>query len=328
MPSRSRRSKGRVSKPTPLSLKSSNGKKSASAGGSEANSRCSTPNSSTSSITRTRAKVTPKTNTRKGTSSIKKLSNPTADFVSKYESGSDKDHADEFNSESDHSSTSDDEFAVEDDFTQDEQVEDDDWSETGSASLQGKCSVPEIFDVDESEIPILEIPVGSTDLQISGKELLKAVGIYEILRHFHVLLRLSPFRFENFCAALTCDDQCNLLAEIHISLLKTLLREEEGNQTWFGPPDTKDSVNIQFFFLDAMTWYECCRIYLESDQSAEFKKGLMPLTKGSYFEIKLPERLEILHTLTNLFIASNGVREDILKEGNIRYDDHCRNCHK
>ena len=54
----------------------------------------------------------------------------------------------------------------------------------------------------------------------------QVVSIYEILRRFQTILRLSPFRLEDFCAALSSEDQSNLLSEVHLSLLKALIRYE------------------------------------------------------------------------------------------------------
>jgi DDT domain len=50
--------------------------------------------------------------------------------------------------------------------------------------------------------PPLVLPPSSEDLLISSDLVLKACSTYEVLRHYRLLLRLSPFRFEDFCAAL------------------------------------------------------------------------------------------------------------------------------
>ena len=327
MPSRARKTKGRAPKTPSLSGKASNSRRSASLPGSETNSRCSTPTGSTSSNpTRSSSRLSSKVGVKKAIECAKKLKIP-ASFS---DSDSEKDHADEFNVSSqstDSSDESEEEFPA--DASEESGDEEETWSETSSVSRAAvkRSSSPAIPDFDTSVDPI-QLPPSSTDLPISGKDLLTAVGVYEVLRHFHVLLRLSPFRFEDFCSSLICEENCSLISEIHVALLKSLLREGDSNQTWYGPPDTKDCVNIQFFFLDSMTWYECCRLYLDSDKDQEFRRALPALEKGSYFSTTLSEKLEILKVMTDLFISCNGVREDILKEGNIRYDDHCRNCHK
>lgn len=182
---------------------------------------------------------------------------------------------------------------------------------------------------DDEEIPAFQPPESSTDLFIEGQNLMEAVGIYEVLRHFSANVRLSPFRFEEFCAALCTDEQSNLLAEMHIMLLRALLREDDGNNTLFGPQDVKDSINIQLYMIDPMTWYENVRAYLDSDPSPEFTQSLPAMEKTSYPSMTITERLQILVTLTNLFLATNPVREGIFtSEGSAHYDDICRSCHR
>ena len=88
------------------------------------------------------------------------------------------------------------------------------------------------------------------------------------MRHYYLILRLSLFRFEDFCAALASEEQSNLLSEVHIALLKAIVRAEEKDNTNFGPMDHKDSINALFYFVDSITWPEALRQYLRSDTVA------------------------------------------------------------
>ena len=192
-------------------------------------------------------------------------------------------------------------------------------------------TMPEpIPDIDPKLIPTLVLPPTSTDLNVPVEHLMDALGIYETLRHYRTILRLSPFRFEDFCTALQQSEQCCMLAEIHIAFLRALLREEDGNNTTFGPQDLKDSINISFMFMDGMTWPELVRSYLESDNCWEFQTALHAFnncgTEYPYSDIKT--KIIVLKTLNDMFLATNAVREEIMNEGNIQYDDHCRACHK
>lgn len=217
------------------------------------------------------------------------------------------------------------EFSLEDD----ESVYSEESFETGNrrkALYFRRPISPEI--IDEDTIPPLELPQSSNDLNFEHDTILKALGIYEVLRHYRVILRLSPFRFEDFLQALRSEEQSCLLTEIHITLLRALQREEEANNTTFGPQDVKDSVNIMFYFLDPMSWTEVVRCYLDSANASEFKAPLPVLDKPDYLSTNVHERLQILQTLADLFLVTSAVREHIMNEGNIRYDDHCRNCHK
>jgi len=188
------------------------------------------------------------------------------------------------------------------------------------------------YTIDDAEVPTLVLPESSTDLLIENNDLMSALHVYEVLRRFRSIVRLSPFRFEDFCAALTAsagDDQSNLIVDIHVALIRALLREDDGNNTTFGPQDTKDSITVSMHFVDAMTWYECTRAYLDSDpDSVEFRSALPLLSRTSYALVSVTERLLLLRTLTDLFLATNRVREDLTSEGNIQYDDHCRACHR
>lgn len=180
---------------------------------------------------------------------------------------------------------------------------------------------------DERQIPPLELPASSDDLVIPQNLILQVVGIYEVLRHFRHLVRLSPFRLEDLCAALSCEDQSNLLIEVHIMLLKALLREEDAQQTHFGPLDHKDSINITLFLLDVMTWPEILRIYVESDKSFD-QNVIKVLNSCEYPFTSIEDRVTVLQFLCNQFLITNPVRDDLLSEVPIHYDDHCRVCHR
>lgn len=118
---------------------------------------------------------------------------------------------------------------------------------------------------EKENVPPLELPKSSDDVLVPAIHVLTAASLYEVLRNFSTVLRLSPFRFEDFCAALSGQDQCTLLAETHISLMKAILREEDTSNTCFGPADLKDSANSTLYFMDGMTWPEVVRAYCESD---------------------------------------------------------------
>ena len=188
------------------------------------------------------------------------------------------------------------------------------------------------YTIDDADVPALVLPESSTDLLVDNSDLMSALQVYEVLRRFRSIVRLSPFRFEDFCAALTAsagDDQSNLIVDIHVALIRALLREDDGNNTTFGPQDTKDSIAIAMHFVDAVTWYECIRAYLDSDpDSVEFRSALSLLSRTSYASVTVNERLLMLRTLTDLFLATNRVREELTSEGSIQYDDHCRACHR
>lgn len=182
-----------------------------------------------------------------------------------------------------------------------------------------------------SDMPKLELPPCSEDLLISKELVLKAAGVYEILRMFSQIIRLSPFLFEEFLVAVGGNkslDHGPLLHEIHCSLIKTVLRDEENNQTSFGPIDLKDSVNSLFFFNDAMTYPHAIKEYLLSDPDKEYKVGLPSISKSAYPIESAADILSVLETLCNILLASNCIREELSSDGIINHDQVCRVCQK
>lgn len=174
-------------------------------------------------------------------------------------------------------------------------------------------SSPEPIWLQNREIPVLTLPKSSDDLLMPREHVLQVVGVYEILRHFRNLVRLSPFRLEDFCAALLSEDQNALLAEVHIMLLKALLREEDSQQTHFGPLDQKDSVNISIYLIDYLTYPEILRAYVESDKNFD-ANVLNILSTSDYPFTMLKDRIAVLQFLTDQFLTTNPVREDLLSE--------------
>lgn len=184
---------------------------------------------------------------------------------------------------------------------------------------------PEPLWLQNRELPVLELPKSSDDLLVPRDHVMAVVSIYEVLRHFRNLVRLSPFRLEDFCAAVMCEDQNNLFAEVHIALLKALLREEDSQQTHFGPLDQKDSVNISLYLLDYLTWPEVLRAYVESDKNFD-QEVLNILSSTDYPFSTLEDRIKVLQFLTDQFLTTNPVREDLLSEGNSKANESYAYC--
>jgi len=181
---------------------------------------------------------------------------------------------------------------------------------------------------ESSEIPALELPPSSDDLPLPTDQAMKAIAVYEVLRQFFKILRLSPFRFEDFCIALKIEDeQPNILSEIHISLLKALIREDDNLQTQYGPLDQKDSMNLFLYFIDSITWPENLRFYLSSDPV--YNAGALDvLATCEYPFTNVENRLKVLKQLTDILLSTSAVRDDLLNEGSLPLEDHCRVCHR
>ena len=78
---------------------------------------------------------------------------------------------------------------------------------------------------DSDMFETLILPPSSDDLALPRKFIMPVIELYEALKHFSLTIRLSPFILEDFIAALMSNEQCALLTETHIALLKFLIRE-------------------------------------------------------------------------------------------------------
>ena len=203
---------------------------------------------------------------------------------------------------------------------------------------------------NDENLPKLELPESSQDLLLTDEDvdqfLLQICSVYEILRHFKNQLRLSSFRVEEFIAALQLDEMNSLCSEIHITLLKVLIKEDETNNTIIGSNEIKDSINIHLYSIDTITWPQVLKMYLlakakgalltnnkinEQSGDAEAKRIIQAIYQTTYpIGIDLQTKLAVLQYLCDSFLETNIAREEILNIElmTIKHDDHCRKCHK
>lgn len=189
--------------------------------------------------------------------------------------------------------------------------------------------VPFWLRVDDP-VPSLTLPPSSDDLPIPAEHILSVFATYEICRQFHQILRLTPFRIEDFCMALVSEEQSNLLSEVHMALLRTIIRSEDVNSS-FGALDQKDSINSIFFFMDSVTWPECMKAFFQSDP-VTYAEPLEVLNECEYpfgsnedFMIK---RIQILRFLSDQILLTTSARDFILDDGKFSNEEHCRACHR
>lgn len=76
------------------------------------------------------------------------------------------------------------------------------------------------------------------------------------MRAYCHTIQISPFLFEDFCAALRSTNQTKILCDVHIALLRLLFRDDEDDQTLFSVQDTNNSFNIMLQLLEPMTFAE------------------------------------------------------------------------
>jgi len=188
-------------------------------------------------------------------------------------------------------------------------------------------------DLEDNVAEELVLPPSCNDLMIDVKLSLLAAGVYEGLRCFLIPLRLSPFRFEDFCAAVSSNEYSCLLDEIHISLLRVVLHADEAVGTVFASYEAKDSVAVALWcgMFDSLSWYESIRLYLASfPHSAALSPVVVILGQCSqYTNLSVHDRLTLLQTLVDLFLLTDNARNFMLTFGSeILHEDQCRYCHR
>ena len=117
-------------------------------------------------------------------------------------------------------------------------------------------------------------------------------------------------------ASLQSKEVTLLLAEVHIQLLKALLKEEDNQQTVFGPMDLRDSINSILMFGDTLTWPQVMRNYFQSDPM--FAHALLLLESCEYPFATADVRLSLLKFLTDQFLCNTAVHK-ILSDGKMCY---------
>lgn len=191
----------------------------------------------------------------------------------------------------------------------------------------------------------LTLPPSSTDLLIENELLVPALEIYEVLRKFHQLLRLTPFTVEDFCGVLQLQNEnTQLLSEIHIALIKVIIKNEESFGFAFTPQDSKATFDFVVHNLDEATWPLVVSDYITSldPTSCRSKQKFAGIVDDSlnscvdiaqdivmisqYPFVNAARRLIVLKVLVDIFTDLDIVRTEINADGQVTYDTKCRRC--
>uniref|UniRef100_A0A914P545 DDT domain-containing protein n=1 Tax=Panagrolaimus davidi TaxID=227884 RepID=A0A914P545_9BILA len=92
--------------------------------------------------------------------------------------------------------------------------------------------------IEEDDVPQLLLPRPCHDLIVSFNLLMDLIQVYETVTTYYRLIQITPFLFEDFCAAMRVESTTKLVADIHIALLKALLRDDEEQQTLYAVTET------------------------------------------------------------------------------------------
>ena len=178
----------------------------------------------------------------------------------------------------------------------------------------------------------LVLPPSCDDLMLANEFVLRAAGAYETLRRFSLPLRLSPFRFEDFCAAMVLQDTCRLVDETHMALLKAIIRADEAVGTMCTSVDSKDSAAIVIYcgISDPLCWFEFCRLYLNCCPLTASAQSVVEIfeSRSCYSDVTVAERIQIIDVLVDLFLATEFARDFLSSPTEFEHESHCRRCNR
>ncbi|KAI6185562.1 CBR-NURF-1 protein, variant [Aphelenchoides besseyi] len=139
-------------------------------------------------------------------------------------------------------------------------------------------------------------------LHLDGPLIIDALNVYETCLTFSQDLRLSTFVFEDFANALLTPENSRLLCEIHLSLLRFVLQDEENQGTTFGNKDTTRFFYTLIQLLDDLTYGEVLRFYAESDLDDRLAAShVVRILKKNYPFVDGTDRLIVLSWLCSQF---------------------------
>ncbi|KAK6030313.1 PHD-finger [Ostertagia ostertagi] len=191
-----------------------------------------------------------------------------------------------------------------------------------------ECSRIPWIDLPSTEIPPLVLPESSKDIPVPSEYLLDVVELYELLRSYWRTLRLSPFLFEDFCAALSSADNSRLLSEIHLVLLRMCFKNDDEEQVHFSGNETNNAYNIITACLEPMTYAEVLRQYLSSDVNVPVEV-MEAVNAPNYPFVDFSTRLVLITFLSYRFLYSNEYKKTVVATGGrLEHEETCRSCCK
>jgi nucleosome-remodeling factor subunit BPTF len=184
---------------------------------------------------------------------------------------------------------------------------------------------PERDDIDDE---IFNLPSSSNDLSVTPQQALHLATIYEFLRHFSPILRLSPFLFEHFCTSViqSIDINNKLFSQIHICLLRLLIKQDDDDGiTYASETDIKGIIDLSFVTMDYITWPYILQLYVNSHPQL---KILSNIIKEYPFKTNIEEKIDVLLALCDVVVTTKTIRREFDDTKPKQHDDNCRQCQK
>ena len=203
------------------------------------------------------------------------------------------------------------------------------WANTTEFDDDQGSSSMDYYPTDEQIDDIqFQLPVSSTDLHVPSRQALHLASIYEFLRHFSPILRLTPFLFEHFCTAMIESSHLNnlLFSQIHICLLRLLIKQDDDDGlTYASETDIKGIIDLSFVTMDYLTWPYILQLYVNSHPQLKYFHSIVHQYP---FEVDLDEKIELLQGLCDVALTTKIIRREFDDTKPKQHDDNCRQCQK
>uniref|UniRef100_A0A1I7U7N0 DDT domain-containing protein n=1 Tax=Caenorhabditis tropicalis TaxID=1561998 RepID=A0A1I7U7N0_9PELO len=180
---------------------------------------------------------------------------------------------------------------------------------------------------DPATLPKMELPESSQDIPIPVHATMDCIEIYEILRSYHRTLRITPFTFEDFCAALISSNNSCIMAEVHMALLRVCLKSDDEEQTQYSVTETNNSVNIMFHHMDSLCYAEILRQYIEAYPFAD-SYVREAINVENYPYVGYEPKIVVLLFMSYRFLYSSEFKKVVNNMGRFQNDENCRVCGK
>lgn len=181
---------------------------------------------------------------------------------------------------------------------------------------------------DNLDNEIFNLPISSNDLSVTPQQALHLATIYEFLRHFSPILRLSPFLFEHFCTSIiqSIDINNKLFSQIHICLLRLLLKQDDDDGiTYASETDIKGIIDLSFVTIDYITWPYILQLYVTSHPQLKYYSIII---KEYPFQTTIDNKIDILLALCDVALTTKTIRREFDDTKPKQHDDNCRQCQK
>ncbi|CAF1285366.1 unnamed protein product [Adineta ricciae] len=193
---------------------------------------------------------------------------------------------------------------------------------------QRSSSIDYYDNEEDMDDEIFDLPASSNDLPVAPQQALYLATIYEFLRHFSPILRLSPFLFEHFCTSMLQSIDLNnvLFSQIHICLLRLLIKQDDDDGiTYASETDIKGIIDLSFVTMDYITWPYILQLYITSHPQL---KMFATVIKEYPFNTSIEDKIDVLLALCNVALTTKTIRREFDDTKPKQHDDNCRQCQK